>query len=30
MMAQDRGRKGTQGLLESLEEVNRMQVRRYE
>ena len=30
MMAQDRGRKGTQGLLESLEELNRTQVRTYQ
>lgn len=30
MMAQDRGRNGTQGLLMVLEELNRTQVRTYE
>ena len=30
MMAQDKGRMGTQGLLTSLEEVNRCQVKTYQ
>ena len=30
MMAQDKGRNGTQGLLETLEEVNRTVVRTYQ